>query len=164
MTYSGIDEWPHHGGGVQLVNIIGKAVGLWKSKGDKFNPVYRAKSKSLSAESRLLTSCSYPPKMYIALARTQAEWPSLAPGTVPEILGMNHLWVSVSMKHLTISCERRKGGKNFIRATWGFAMHYFVLRMDDCNPWKCIFLMSHSHKHLSTSCISRTLWNTIQPV
>lgn len=40
--------------------------------------------------------------MYIALARTQAEWPSLAPGTVPEILGMNHLWVSVTMEHLTL--------------------------------------------------------------
>lgn len=102
MTHSGIDEWPNHGGGVQLVNIIGKAVGLSKSKGDKFNPIYRAKSKSLSEESRRLTSCSYPPNMYIALARTQAEWPSLAPGTVPEILGMNHLWVSVTTEHLAL--------------------------------------------------------------
>lgn len=83
----------------------------WKSSppvkeqggGDTFNPVYRANSKSLSEELRRLTSCSYPPNMYIALARTQAEWPSLAPGTVPEILGMNHLWVSVKMQHLTLS-------------------------------------------------------------
>lgn len=74
-----------------------------RAGGDTFNPVYRANSKSLSEELRRLTSCSYPPNMYIALARTQAEWPSLAPGTVPEILGMNHLWVSVKMQHLTFS-------------------------------------------------------------
>lgn len=74
-----------------------------RAGGDTFNPVYRANSKSLSEELRRLTSCSYPPNMYIALARTQAEWPSLAPGTVPEILGMNHLWVSVKMQHSTLS-------------------------------------------------------------
>lgn len=39
--------------------------------------------------------------MYIAFTRTQAEWPSLAPGTVPEILGVNHLWVSVNMGRLS---------------------------------------------------------------
>lgn len=38
-----------------------------------------------------LTSCSYPPNIYIAFPRTQAEWPSLAPGTVPEVLGVYHL-------------------------------------------------------------------------
>lgn len=74
-----------------------------RAGGDTFNPVYHANSKSLSEELRRLTSCSYPPNMYIALTRTQAEWPSLAPGTVPEVLGMNHLWVSVKMQHLTLS-------------------------------------------------------------
>lgn len=47
-----------------------------------------------------LTSCSYPPNIYIAFPRTQAEWPSLAPGTVPEVLGVYHLWVSVKQSQL----------------------------------------------------------------
>lgn len=37
--------------------------------------------------------------------KTQAEWPSLAPGTVPEILGVYHLCVSTLKKN-----RHRKAG------------------------------------------------------
>lgn len=45
-----------------------------------------------------LTSCSYPPNIYITFPSTHAEWPSRAPGTVPEILGVNHRWVTTGQK------------------------------------------------------------------
>lgn len=40
-----------------------------------------------------LTSCSYPPKIYMLFPKTHAECPSLAPGTIPETFGVNHLCV-----------------------------------------------------------------------
>lgn len=139
-----------------------------RAGGDTFNPVYRANSKSLSEELRRLTSCSYPPNMYIALARTQAEWPSLAPGTVPEILGMNHLWVSVKMQHSTLSTVVMdasshltatvpySGEKKFLDTSriCDVPVLYWVKnqsRVSKCSFNEC------SHKHLPTSCVCTVL-------
>lgn len=160
MTHSGIDKWPDHGGGVQLVNIIGEAVGLWKSKGGNCNPVYDAKSKSLGEESRQrLTSCSYPPNMYMALARTQAEWPSLAPGTVPVTLGMNHLWVSVSRDNSALGAVVTDASS---QTQWreNTVGHLNTVDVPCCTEnQSCSFavLMSPSHTHLPTSCMCTLL-------
>lgn len=58
----------------------------------------------------------------MAFPKTQAEWPSRAPGTVPEILGVHHRWVSATHRlgfSHTATENQSDGRRGFLSAAAG---------------------------------------------